>query len=143
MQQFVQPPEKRVTPGALKGMVRGTAVTTVTALAAFVVAACGGAAKAPPNRQDVATIAASVSDIAYQCQAVAAGYVAGVDGASIRKDVTALLRVSRRVRPDAPFSVGALRTTLHSELALAQANLEGQGCAAGQARRLAGAVDQR
>jgi hypothetical protein len=69
--------------------------------------------------------------------------VAGVDGASIRKDVDALLRVSRRVQPDARFSVGALHTTLHSELALAQANLEGQGCGPGQARRLAGAVDER
>jgi hypothetical protein len=115
----------------------------IAALACVAVTACGGASKRAPVPQDVATIAGSLSDIAYQCQSVAAGYVAGVDGASIRKDVDALLRVSRRVQPDARFSVGALHTTLHSELALARANLEGQGCAPGQARRLAGAVDER
>jgi hypothetical protein len=100
------------------------------------VAACGGVAKRAPTTQDVATIAASLSDIAYQCQSVAAGYVASVDGPSIRRDVDALLRVSRRVQPDARFTFGALHTTLQRELVLAQANLQGQSCDGAQARRL-------
>jgi hypothetical protein len=99
--------------------------------------ACGATAKQAPSRQDVATVAESLSDIAYQCQSVAAGYVASVDSASIKADVNALLRVSDRVRRDAKFAVGALRTTLRKELELAQANLQGGACAPAQAQRLA------
>jgi hypothetical protein len=74
---------------------------------------------------------------------VAAGFVASVDGPSIRRDVDALLRIARTVRPDAAFAVGALHTTLHKELGLARANLQGGGCAAAQARRLSGALAGR
>ena len=109
-------------------------------LVLLAVTGCGGAAKRAPTRQDVATIAASLSDIVYQCQSVAAGFVASVDDAWIKKDVDALLQVSRRVRADARFAAGALHSTLHKELGLARANLQGGGCAAAQARRLSGAV---
>lgn len=104
--------------------------------------ACGSKAKQAPSSQDVATVAQSVSDIAYQCQSVAAGYVAGVDGASIRADVNALLRVWGTARPDAKFTVGALHTTLRKEVELAQANLQGGACATAQAQRLAQVVDK-
>jgi hypothetical protein len=104
--------------------------------------ACGSEAKQAPSRQEVATVAQSVSDIAYQCQSVAAGFVAGVDSASIKADVSALLRVWRRARPDAKFSVGAQHTTLRKELELAQANLQGGACATAQAQRLAQVVDK-
>jgi hypothetical protein len=104
--------------------------------------ACGSKAKPAPSRQDVATVAQSVSDIAYQCQSVAAGYVAGVDSASIKTDVNALLRVWGRARPDANFDVGALHTTLRKEVELAQANLQGGACATAQAQRLARVVDK-
>ncbi len=113
------------------------------ALVLLAVTACGGADKRAPTREDVATIAGSLSDIVYQCQSVAAGFVAGVDSASITKDVDALLQVAHAVRPDAMFAVGALHTTLRKELGLARANLTGGGCAAAQARRLSGALAGR
>jgi hypothetical protein len=82
-----------------------------------------------------------VSDIVYQCQSVAAGLVAGVDGPSIRHDVTMLLRVYRGVRPEARIAIGPGRTTPRRELTVAQANLEA-GCAVAQARRLGAGARQ-
>jgi hypothetical protein len=106
---------------------------------------CGGATRKAPTARDVNTIGAAVSDIVYQCQSVAAGYVASADSAPLRRDVDALLGGYRRLRPDAPFVVGAstgvtLKTTLRSELSLAERNLQNAGCAPGQARRIAAAI---
>jgi hypothetical protein len=106
----------------------------------FGATACGGGsspATRAPTQQDVAGIAGALSDIVYQCQSVAAGFVAAADATSIGRDVDMLLRTYREVRPDAPITIGSLHTTPRRELALAQANLEGGGCAAAQGRRLA------
>lgn len=86
-----------------------------------------------------------MSDILYQCQSVAAGFVASADAVSVRRDVEVLVAAYHRVRPDAPFVVrGAsgieVRTTLRRQIALAAANLQNGGCAPAQARRLAAAA---
>lgn len=108
---------------------------------------CGTAARNPPTARDVNTIDAAVSDIVFQCQSVAAGYVASADNGPLRRDVDALLGGYRRLRPDAPFVVGAstgvtLKTTLRNELSLAERNLRNAGCAPAQARRVAAAIAQ-
>jgi hypothetical protein len=82
----------------------------------------------------VSTIEAAMVDITSQCQSSAA-LVPTPDTASLRGDVNALLSTYRIVRPDASLSIGALHTTLRSELGVAQADL--QDCAPQQARRLA------
>ena len=85
----------------------------------------------------MAAIATALSDVVYQCQSVAAGFVANVDATSIRRDVDTLLSVYRGVRKDARITIGTRDTTPRQELALAIANLQGGDCAAAQARRLA------
>jgi hypothetical protein len=104
--------------------------------------ACGGAARPAPTQRDVDRILAAMSDIVYQCQSVAAGYVAGADEPSLRRDVDALLGAYHRVRADAPFTIGASsgqgeRTTLRKQLALAEITLADAGCSPTQARRIA------
>ena len=69
-------------------------------------AACGGTPRRTPTAQDRARIAAAVADVVYQCQSVAAGYIAGAESGSLKRDVDALLRASREVRPDVSFVVG-------------------------------------
>jgi hypothetical protein len=100
--------------------------------------ACGATepVRRTPTKQDVATIAQTLSDIVYQCQSVAAGFVAGADPAAIKGDVDALLRTYRRVRPDARLTIGPLHTTPRKELALAQANLQMAGCAPAEGREV-------
>jgi hypothetical protein len=88
----------------------------------------------------VAAIAAATSDIVYQCQSVQAGLTADVDAAAVSRDVDALARVYRRVRPDAKVVIGRLHTTPRRELELARANLLGGGCSTGAAKRLASAL---
>jgi hypothetical protein len=78
-----------------------------------------------------------MSDIVYQCQSVQAGLTESVDATAIRRDVGALLRVYRRVRPDVKLTIGPLHTTPRRELELARANLQGGGCAPRAAQRLA------
>lgn len=78
-------------------------------------------------------------DITSQCQSSAV-LVATADKASLRRDVTALVRTYRIVRPDARVSIGALHTTPRRELEVAQIDLQ-YGCAAQQARRLAAATE--
>jgi hypothetical protein len=81
-----------------------------------------------------------MSDIVYQCQSVAAGYIAGADIPSLRRDVDALLGAYRQLRPDATIAMGsAPRLTLRRELILAEANLQA-GCSGSQARRIAATV---
>jgi hypothetical protein len=87
----------------------------------------------------VSTIEAAMVDITSQCQPLVAGIVA--NAASLRRDVDALLRTSRIVRPDARLSFGVLHPTLHHELRVAQIDLQETGCAPQQARRLAVATE--
>jgi hypothetical protein len=123
-----------------------TAVIGCLMLGPPLLCACGGAAsKPPPTHHDVARIVAAMSDIVYQCQSVAAGFVAAADQPALRQDVDALLSAFRRVRGDAPFAIGATsgqgqRTTLRKQLTLAEGNLTDGGCSPGQARRIASAV---
>jgi hypothetical protein len=107
--------------------------------------ACGGGGSAAPpkhapTQRDVSAVAAAMSDIVLQCQSVQAGLVAAVDQRAVRNDVDALLGVYRRVRPDARLTIGPLHTTPRRELALARANLQGGGCSAAAARRVAAAL---
>ncbi|HEY3943755.1 MAG TPA: hypothetical protein VGL78_00885 [Solirubrobacteraceae bacterium] len=87
----------------------------------------------------MATIEAAMVDITNQCQSSAA-LVATADTASLTRDVNALLRTYRIVHADARLSIGALRTTPHRELEVAQTDLQ-DGCAPRQARRLAAATE--
>jgi hypothetical protein len=103
---------------------------------------CGEGKRAPTQR-DVNVIAAAMSDVVYQCQSVAAGYLAGADSNSLRRDVDALLDAYRRLRADATIAIGAPpRLTLRRELVLAEANLR-SGCSGREARRIAAAVGPR
>jgi hypothetical protein len=114
-------------------------------LLCVLVGGCGSATKRAPTQRDISAISAAMSDIVYQCQAVAAGYVASADTGSLRRDVDALLASYRNVRPDARFVLGGgsevtVHTTLRQELAVAAGNLEDAGCFPAQARRIAAAV---
>jgi hypothetical protein len=123
---------------------RAAAVGAAAIVAGPALAACGGGADAPPKhaptQRDVSAVAAAMSDIVLQCQSVQAGLVAAVDQGAVRTDVDALLGVYRRVRPDARLTIGPLHTTPRRELALARANLQGGGCSAAAARRVAAAL---
>jgi hypothetical protein len=101
---------------------------------------CGGNSKRLPTSADIAAIAASLSDVVYQCGSVAAGYIAAPDQGLLERDVRRLASVVDRVRPDARFVLGsppAARTTsLRKEVALAVHELNKVGCPHQQARRL-------
>jgi hypothetical protein len=95
---------------------------------------------------DVAKIATAVSDIVYQCQSVATGFIAAPDDASLARDVNSLVNADRRVLSNAAFVLGATsgimrRTTLSKEMALAGRNLTNAGCSPAQAQRLQRALD--
>ncbi len=105
-----------------------------------VAAGCGAAPKHAPTQQDAGAIATSVSDIVYECQSVAAGYVAAPDGPALARDVDTLLKSYARVSLDARLTLASVTgaastTTLRRELALAETNLAA-GCSRRQARRL-------
>jgi hypothetical protein len=113
--------------------------------ACIIAAGCGGADKRAPTQRDEAAIATAVSDIVTQCQSVAAGFIAGPDNASLRRDVDALVRTYGRVRADTRFVLGSssgvtLATTARKELSLAAENLAVARCAPRQATRLQGAL---
>lgn len=96
-----------------------------------------------PSQRDIDATAAAVSDIVFQCQSVAAGYIAQPDAPSLERDVDVLVSVFRRVRPDDSFRLGSRgsmtrTTTVRRELALAERNLRDGGCSTGQAERLRG-----
>jgi hypothetical protein len=112
-----------------------------TVVLCLVAAGCGGSrpVRGALTQRDVSTIEAAMVDITSQCQSSAA-LVATADTASLRRDVNALLRTYRIVRPDARLSIGALHTTLRRELGVAQTDLQ-DGCAPQQARRLAAATE--
>lgn len=114
-------------------------------LGCLLLAACGGSTRRAPTQRDVARILAAMSDIVYECQSVAAGYVAGADEPSLRRDVDALLTAYRKVRGDAPFAIPAAgghgeRTTLRKQLGLAESNLKDGDCSPAQARRIAASI---
>jgi hypothetical protein len=114
-----------------------------TVVLCLVAAGCGGSRPVPRalTQRDVSTIEAAMVDITSQCQSSAA-LVATADTASLTRDVNALLRTYRSVRPDARLSIGTLHTTLRRELGVAQTDLQ-DGCAPQQARRLAAATGNR
>jgi hypothetical protein len=123
---------------------RATALI-IAGVASLLASGCGGGIKHAPSQRDVNTIAAAMADIIYQCQSVAAGYIASADGASLKRDVNALLDAHSRLQANAIFVIGAppavtTRTTLRKELALAERNLKEAGCSPAQARRIADAL---
>jgi len=124
--------------------VRASALI-IAAVACLLAGGCGGGTKRAATQRDVNTIAAAISDIVYQCQSVAAGYIARADGASLKRDVDALLDAHRQLRANATLVIGAApalttRTTLGKELALAERNLQEADCSPAQARRVADAL---
>jgi hypothetical protein len=122
--------------------VRTTAVVVIAACA--IATGCGGgASKREPGERDVAVIAASVSDVVYQCQAAAAGFIAGPDRKTLTRDVDRLVDVSGRVEADSRFRISARAsgtTTLREQVAVAVRSLRAE-CSPQQAARLADAVD--
>jgi hypothetical protein len=133
-----EPPMSGPVPRILHRALGTGLATVVLCLAA---AGCGGSrhVRRAPTQRDVATIEAAMVDITNQCQSSAAS-VPAANTASLRGDVNALLRTYRIVLPDARLSIGALRTTPHRELKVAQTDLQ-DGCAPQQARRLAAATE--
>jgi hypothetical protein len=117
----------------------------LTGCACVIAAGCGGVTKSAPTQREAQAISAAVSDIVTQCQSAAAGFVAGPDAASLRRDVDALVQTYGRVRANARFVVGSssgvtLATTPRKELSLAEQNLAAAGCAPRQAIRLQGTL---
>jgi hypothetical protein len=126
-------------------MVFRSAAVIASMCACTVVSGCGGVSKQPPTQQDAAAVSAAVSDIVFQCQSVAAGFVASADSHSLQHDVNMLLSTYRRVQPNAslaiPSSSGStFSTTLGKEMSLAEENLAPATCAPSQARRLQAAL---
>jgi hypothetical protein len=122
--------------------VRTTVVGAVAACA--IASGCGGgSSKREPNERDVAVIAASVSDVVYQCQAAAAGFIAGPDRKALTRDVDRLVDLAGRVHADARFRASersSRTTTLRDQVAVAVRSLRAE-CSPQQAQRLEGAVD--
>jgi hypothetical protein len=131
------------------GRVWNIVGTTVTVtLACVAIAACGGTSRRNPTSRDTAVVARSLSDIVYQCQSVAAGFIAAADHVALKRDVDALLVLYSHVERSAPLvfrspSGSTRRTTLLAELALARGNLEDAQCSPTQARRIAIATAKR
>jgi hypothetical protein len=121
---------------------RRVATVAGAAAACLALAACGGgSSRKPPSEADVAAISRSVSDIVYQCQSVATGFVAAPDAATIKRDVNSLVSANERVQADASFVLGSQsplrrKTTLSKEIALAAHNLQLGDCSPAQAKRL-------
>jgi hypothetical protein len=119
-------------------------VAIVVLLAASLIpSGCGTAARHRPTSSDVAAISGAVSDIVYQCQATAAGFVSAPDTPSLTHDVTLLVEADRRVRPDAGFVLGSgsgirRHTTLRREIDLAAQVMAQSRCSPAEARRLPG-----
>ena len=111
--------------------------------AAVALAGCGENEKPPPSPDDIARVGSSVGDIVFQCQSVAAGFIAEPDRSQIARDVDTLLQTLERVSADARYTAGTKpgptrRTSLHGELQLARRELA--VCDPRQAERLAAAL---
>ncbi len=125
---------------------RAAAIAAAIA-ACFAVVACGGGSdRKPPTQADITKIATSVSDIVYQCQSVATGFIAAPDATTIDRDVNSLVSANQHVQADASFTVGSQsvlkrKTTLSHEIALAAHNLQLGNCSPTQAKRLQDELD--
>ena len=125
---------------------RFAAITAAIAACLGTAACGGGSSRKPPSQADIAKIAGSVSDIVYQCQSVATGFIAAPDAATIKRDVNSLVSANQRVQADASFVLGSesalkRKTTLNKEIALAAHNLQLGDCSPAQAKRLQDEVD--
>ena len=104
---------------------------------------CGGSgsSKRKPTGRDVAVIGASVSDVVYQCQSAAAGFIAGPDRAAVKRDVDRLVGLLADVEPDAGFRFPgrAQPTSLRGQAEQATRSLRAD-CAPERAARLAAAL---
>jgi hypothetical protein len=122
--------------------VRTTGVGIVAACA--IATGCGGgSSKRQPGERDVAVIAASVSDVVYQCQAAAAGFIAGPDRKTLTRDIDRLVDVAGRVQADARFRASRRAsgtTTLREQIAVAARSLRAE-CSPAEAERLEGAIN--
>ena len=119
-----------------------TTVVGVVAACAIASGCGGGSSKREPNERDVAVVAASVSDVVYQCQAAAAGFIAGPDRQALTRDVDRLVDVAGRVEADARFRASrrsSATTTLRDQVAVAVRSLRAD-CSPQQAKRLEGIV---
>jgi hypothetical protein len=119
-----------------------TTVAGVVAACAIASGCGGGSSKREPNERDVAVIAASVADVVYQCQAAAAGFIAGPDRKALTRDVDRLVDVAGRVKADARFrasSRSSATTTLRDQVAVAVRSLRAE-CSPQLAERLEGVV---
>jgi hypothetical protein len=116
--------------------VRITAAAAI-AVSAIAAACGGGPEKRQPTERDVAAIGTSVSDVVYQCQSAAAGFIAGPDRAAVKRDVDRLVSVAADVQADAPFRFRGRgsRTTLRDQVAVAVRSLRAE-CSPQQAKRL-------
>jgi hypothetical protein len=101
----------------------------------------GGSSKRTPTARDIALIGAAVSDVVYQCQAAAAGFIAGPDRAAVTRDVDRLVAVVADVELDATFRFRrrAQQTTLRAQAQQAVRSLRSD-CAPDQAKRLDAAL---
>jgi hypothetical protein len=121
--------------------VRTTAVGVIAACA--IATGCGGgSSKRQPSEHDVAVIAASVSDVIYQCQSAAAGFIAGPDREALKRDVDRLVDAAGRVQAGARFRTARRAsgtTTLREQVAIAVRSLRAK-CSPQQAKRLEGAA---
>lgn len=120
---------------------RRIAVVPASFAACLALVACGGTTRKPPSQADIAAIGRSVSDIVYQCQSVASGFIAAPDAGEIKRDVNSLVSANHRVQGNARFVLGSQsplerKTTLSKEIALAAHNLLLGNCSPAQAKRL-------
>lgn len=112
---------------------------------AATLAACGGEPDPPPGPKEIARIGSSLGDIVFQCESVAAGFIAAPDRARLTRDVDALIAVFDRVSPDSAYTAGAepgptRRTTARGELRLARRTLA--ACEPRLAQRLDAAAER-
>jgi hypothetical protein len=97
----------------------------------------GGSSKREPTQRDIALIGTAVGDVVYQCQAAAAGFIAGPDRAAVKRDVDRLVALVADVELDAKFRFPkrAQPTTLRAQAQQAARSLRSD-CAPEQAKRL-------
>jgi hypothetical protein len=106
------------------------------------VGACGGdKEKVTPDQRDVNRIVAAVSNLAYECLSVEAGYTDSPDARAVERDVDFLVDASSRVRADARFRTATGATSLREQSEIAARRLAA-GCAPAQAARLNDAAEE-
>ena len=126
--------------------VRSKLPSVLSGLGVIVAAAfgsCGGDPDPPPGPKDIAQVGSSLGDIVFQCESVAAGFIAAPERALLTRDVDTLIAVFDRVNPDSGYTAGAepgptRRTSVRDELRLARRTLT--ACEPRLAKRLDAAV---